>query len=178
MATHKEKDLSKAAFRLHLCVTLVLKPRLGFQAKPLGLRSLLGDLHLRSTPSSLPSCNLLIKTGSWGWGFPFLPDLLASPLISSFPNCSGRHLHPGSRASPWPPPAAAILSRGWQLRGVQLPVGNGEGARGGGASTPSPGAGRRGLNRTPLPQPSCPLDFTNRLSVNLALLREATKAVL
>ena len=152
MATHKEKDLSKAAFRLHLRdfhVTLVLKPRLGFQAKPLGLRSLLGDLHLRSTPSSLPSCNLLIKTGSWGWGFPFLPDLLASPLISSFSNCSGRHLHPGSRASPWPPPAAAILSRGWQLRGVQLPVGMG-GPRvgaglprpphelGGGASTEHP----------------------------------------
>ena len=38
--THKEKDLSKAAFRLHLHVTSkVLKPRRGFQATRLGLKN-------------------------------------------------------------------------------------------------------------------------------------------
>ena len=60
--THKEKDLSKAAFRLHLHVTSkVLKPRRDSKQHAWASRT----PQESSPPSSLPSCNLLRRTGNW-----------------------------------------------------------------------------------------------------------------
>lgn len=127
-------------------------------------------------------------------GFPFPPDLLASPLIPtiSFPNCSGRYLHPRSQGFadasassshfvPWSATAAPTAANAAAAAAAAAAVVRAYGGWGGwcvGAGLPrplrEPGGGASAELAPILPTRLSKL----QLKVDLALLRVASGAAL
>ena len=123
-------------------------------------------------------------------GFPFPPDLLASPLIPTvgFPNCSGRYLHPRSQgfadnaapschfvpsAAAAAPTAAAAAAAAADVRAY-----GGWGGRCVGAGLPRP-LREPGGGASAEPAPILPTRISKlQLKVDLALLRVASGAAL